>query len=142
MHTLKAFFILAVILCQAGCNSDRENAVRQRRTDLAELSLAYHAYQTKHGVAPSSAEQLSNHLLSSGPDDASENDRVVESLTDGEIVMVWNAVFGENADQSLLGYEARVPRSGGYIVTVSGKVQLVTAKQFGNMTVISTTSGG
>ncbi len=57
----------------------------------------------------------------------------VQRLRDSEIVMYWDAALKQSSQENetyVLGFEAAVPRSGGYIVTGGGTVILVSPKSF------------
>ncbi len=142
MNQLKTILLLAALTIVTGCNHDNELAVLKRRSVLSQLGIGYQAYQAQYGKSPSDAKQLGEFLLAEGAGDP-HIESAVESLNNGDIVMIWNGLTsdgknlsGKNLDNDLLGFESSVPRGGGYIVTGGASVQLVTVKQFSEMPTI------
>ena len=80
-------------------------------------------------------------MKSKSPDDPKTHDAII-SLEDGDIVMIWNGVLGEASENAeyVLGFEAGVPATGGYVVMGDGVVRLMTSKEYSEATLLPTAS--
>lgn len=124
--------ILAIVV---GCG-DGGAAVAKRRNNLKSLGLAYHEFHAVHQRAPASAEELAEHMQSSSTADS----EAVKALEEGDIVMNFDGILSNAGENGLyvLGFEAGVPATGGYVVMADGMVQLMTGKEFSEATMIPT----
>ena len=59
-------------------------------------------------------------------------------MEEGDIVVNWRGRLGEPQELAafVLGFEARAPASGGYVVMGDGQVRLMTGKDFSQSTML------
>ena len=120
-----------------GCDGEQKAEVALRRACLSKLGMAYIAFANEKNAAPKDVEELVGYMKSASDDETTTE--AIKRLRDGDIVMFWNAKLsddGDANDQHVLGFEAAVPRGGGYIVMGGGFVDLVSAKKFTGMSEI------
>jgi hypothetical protein len=124
----------------SGCG-DGGAAVLKRRSNLSMLGAAYHGFHQANGKSPVNAGELTQ-FMSDKSSDPQTTDAVV-SLEEGEIVIHWDGVLGGARDNGryVLGFEARAPASGGYVVMGDGEVRLMTGKEFSQAAMLPSVSG-
>ncbi len=129
--------LLLIIPFVVGCSNEDALKVAKRRSNLSQAGMSYHLFFSKHGQAPADAKQLCEFMTAASADDSATAD-AVNSLTEMDVMMIWNGSLGDANENAkyVLGFEASVPGSGGYIVKGDGFVELVTAKQFSAMKTI------
>lgn len=120
-----------------GCG-DGGAAVAKRRNNLMTLGLAYHEFNAVYQRPPASISELADHMRTGSDPDIED---AIKALEDGDVVMNWNGILGsgEEAAQNglyVLGFEARAPATGGYVVMADGFVQLMTGKDFSEATMV------
>jgi len=130
------WLLLAALV--VGCG-DGGAAVAKRRNNLMTLGLAYHQFNAVQQRPPASISELADYMRSGSDPDVED---AVTALEDGDIVMNWNGDLGtgEDAEENglyVLGFEARAPASGGYVVMADGFVQLMTGKDFSEATMVA-----
>ena len=130
------FWSLLVAVLTAGCSDEAaRQKVAMRQACLAKLWVAYQDYHAARGRAPGGIDELTSFLDEQSGDKQNDEttSEAIKRLRAGEIVMYWNAALnadGEENEQYVLGFEAAVPRAGGYLVTGGGHVVLVTGNSF------------
>ncbi len=135
LNVLKLAFVatLAIaVCCLSGCGDDgAADAIRKRRSNLQQLGIAYLSYHEGNQRSPANANELLGFMKPQAEDDPQMRDAIT-SLEEGDITMVWNGQLGIAAATAndVLGFEAGVPSTGGYVVMGDGTVRLMTAKQF------------
>ena len=128
-RTMQVVGVAAMVLT-VGCG-DGGAAVLKRRSDLTELGRAYQSFHDEQQRGPANAIELIESMSQAAESDEKVAS-AIKSLEEGEIVMNWQGVLGDPAanSQYVLGFEARAPASGGYVVMADGKVRLMTGKDF------------
>ncbi len=104
-----------------------------RKACLAKLGIAYHGFHTARGRAPAGIDELVSYLKESSQENDEVSSESAKRLSEGAIVMYWNAALHDDGDENekyVLGFEAAVPRNGGYLITGGGTVVLVTGTSF------------
>jgi hypothetical protein len=126
--TLLAFAALAAV----GCSKLRDAAFRQKTAnDFKLLCELYGAYYAARGHGPASVDNL--EPLATGDDEAKA---VLHAVRDGRYVLLWgvdvHAVGRTRPGMAftVLGYEPRVPESGGFVLMVDGSVLEMKAAKF------------
>ena len=119
----------------------------ERKRQIQQLGLMYHAFASERGKSPSSLDELQAYkpkglLALSYPDD--DNARIaIEIVKDGRLIIIWDAMFAEGGNESdlyVLGYEAHVPTDGGIVLLGGGVVAYQSATAFKAMPKIPTIS--
>ncbi|MFG0262298.1 MAG: hypothetical protein ACF788_07900 [Novipirellula sp. JB048] len=148
----------AVILCLltslvgflvGGCGDDPvAQELQLRRACLVELGAQYRRFAAQQAAAPASVGAFAGFIAESRSpqidaadqrQDDSSPDVVNEALirlADGDILMIYNAVSTSDPNydgEAILGYEAVVPQSGGYVVTADGEVKHLSAAGFADI---------
>jgi hypothetical protein len=121
-----------VVCCLVGCgDGGAADAIQKRRSNLQQLGIAYQRYHEGNQRSPADAIELLGFMKSQVENDPQLRDAII-SLEEGDIVMAWDGQINsatKNAD-FVLGFEAGVPSTGGYVVMGDGAVQLMTAKDY------------
>lgn len=135
---LVSIMLVLSLLAVSGCG-DGGAAVLKRRSNLDQLAAAYTGFVETHGKTPANATELSEFMRSGLPDIPPIQDAIV-SLEEGDVVMIWNGDLGDTGSTSayVLGFEAGVPATGGYVVMGDGVVRLMTAKDYSEATMLPT----
>ncbi|TWU22021.1 hypothetical protein Pla52o_30690 [Novipirellula galeiformis] len=149
----------AVILCLlttlvgfilGGCSDDSAaQEIRTRRACLVELASQYRLFQEQNGAAPENVGQFAEFINAKQPpvtdsSAKSEANIVSESLirlADGDMMLLYNGVPASDPafdPEAILGFEATVPSSGGYVVTANGDAKHVSAKVFAESKKVAT----
>ena len=139
---IKTTFLAAILFCvcvTTGCG-DGGAAVLKRRANLSTLGLAYHSFHQAKGKSAANAGELVQFMSAESPDPQTTD--AIASLEEGDIVMNWGGVLGDASENGkyVLGFEARAPASGGYVVMGDGFVQLMTGKEFTAATMLPSAS--
>jgi hypothetical protein len=124
--------LLAAVILTAGCNKLRDAAVKQKiANDLKCLCDAYGQYYSARGHGPSSVDDLD--ALATGD---AELQGDLNAVREGKYVLIWNvdvhAAGQTNAGMSftVLGYERKVPETGGLVLMVDGTVLEMKPEKF------------
>ncbi|MEM8669945.1 MAG: hypothetical protein AAGG48_20630 [Planctomycetota bacterium] len=127
-HRRTLWILLATLL--VGCGDGGE-AVVKRRNVLGSLAKAYMDFGVVNQRSPSSTSELIEHMRAQ-PSASEEELEAASGLEEGDIVMNWDGDLSKTAENGLyvLGFEAGVPGSGGYVVMADGMVQLMTRQDF------------
>ncbi len=131
---LAACILTLSVAASCGCSKEAEKKVAMRKACLAKIGLAYHGYYSANGQSPNGVEELATYIEQNAKADDEVASESANRLREGDIVMFWNVVLNDDGDENekyVLGFEAAVPRAGGYLVTGGGSVQLVSPKSFG-----------
>jgi hypothetical protein len=99
--------------------------------ELLCMALAYHTFNERRGEPPS---ELSEIEMVDYP-----FPRVRELVRKGEFVIRWKAKLfrsGKENDKYILGYDAKAPTEGGWVVFGGGGRDQVTSKEFGSYPLI------
>ncbi|GAA4452750.1 hypothetical protein [Novipirellula rosea] len=153
---------LAILLCMittligfaiGGCSDDSAaKEILLKRGCLSELASQYRRFQTENGKSPKDVTEFATFIEASIPADqdptttqsSGEIDILGESLrrlTEGDMMMLYNAVlFTDPAvdPTAILGFEAAVAGSGGYVVSVNGDSTHMNAKTFAQQAKVAT----
>ena len=135
-----ASIILVLLLMSVGCNSEREAEVAMRRQCLDRLGVLYHAYAADKKASPADLETFTAYIDETKKVDDEVANELKKRLAELDIVVFWKATFandGKSDADHVLAFEASCPGNGGYMVTVGGLVDHVTAKKFGTMTEVA-----
>lgn len=131
--SLPVFLLLGIVVCCLGGCGDggAADAIRKRRSNLQQLGTFYLSYRQEHQRAAASASELLDYMRQTATNNPPVLDAIT-SLEEGDIVLVWNGQLDDPAKhaESVLGFEAGVPSTGGYVVMADATVQLMTAKEF------------
>ncbi len=121
-----------VVCCVGGCDDGgAADAIRKRRSNLQQLGIAYQGYYQDNKRSAANAAELLGFMELQGEADPQVRDAIT-SLEEGDIVMAWGGRLEDPATSAkfVLGFEAGVPSTGGYVVMGDGTVRLMTAKDF------------
>lgn len=131
------FFIAVGLL--SGCSNEQQNAVRQRRDNLAKLAEAY-IDMHRNGSSPKNADELGSWMAES--DDAITRGDARVCLAEGDVVVNWDGDLSqtEALGQFVLAFEAGVLARGGYVVMADGTVKSMTLKEFQEAAMLPTNS--
>lgn len=118
-----------VLSASAGCGDNgAADLVLKRRSNLRLLGAAYREYFDINQRTASDAAELLEFLRKK--DENAELQNAITSLEEGDVVLVWNGQVTSGVNGRVLGFEAGVPSTGGYVVMGDGSVRLMTAKDF------------
>lgn len=139
MHRITILHLLLLgILCPLmGCgSSEAEDLVRKRRSNLQLLGEAYLSYHQTNGRSPANAAELAEFMQPAASDAKTAD--AIKALTEGDVTMIFNGQLGSAAENAglVLGFEAGVPATGGYVVMGDGSYQLMTIKKFSEASLI------
>ncbi len=154
---------LAILLCMittllgfaiGGCSDDSAaKEIILKRDCLSELASQYQRFQTEQGRSPKDVTEFATFIEASIPrqqDPAAEQSasheqtvvgEALKRLTNGDMMMLYDAVmFTDPAvdPTAILGFEAAVAGSGGYVVNVDGIASHKTAKAFAQQAKVAT----
>ncbi len=121
-----------VVCCLGGCgDSGAADAIRKRRSNLHQLGIAYQSFHEGNQRSPANAIELLGFMQPQA-EDGPQLRNAITSLEEGDVVMAWNGQIdpAKNNADFVLGFEAGVPSTGGYVVMGDGTVRLMTAKDF------------
>ena len=130
MKTVTTLLVLLITATLVGCGDGGE-AVLKRRSNLQQLGDAYLRFHTENGKSPKGASELID-FMSGGAEDEKTTDAIT-ALEEGDITMIWTAnIYPEESENAkyLLGFEAGVPSTGGYVVMGDSQVKLMTGKDY------------
>ena len=128
-----------VVCCLGGCgDGGAADAIRKRRSNLQQLGTFYLSYLQENQRTAANARELLDYMGQAADGDPPVLDAVT-SLEEGDIVIIWDGQLDEPAKNAelVLGFEAGVPSTGGYVVMADATVQLMTAKQFAESTLVT-----
>ncbi|MGB7347386.1 MAG: hypothetical protein WBD20_24400 [Pirellulaceae bacterium] len=134
--------LLTAVATLAGCSDKQKAEVAMRRACLGRLGEAYLQYHAAEKRSPAGVEEFATYVLESAKKDDETAKALATRMQERDIVVFWNANLdsaAENNGQHVLAFEATCPGNGGYMVTVDGTVDHVTAKKFGEMTEVEHT---
>ncbi|MGB0761904.1 MAG: hypothetical protein ACPGPS_20305 [Rubripirellula sp.] len=128
-RALTCYSLLVAICCVSGCSEEQQNAVRQRRDNLAKVGKAY-IEMNSQGASPVNADELAKWMLEST--DAGTRGEARVSLVEGDVIVNWNGDLNQKYPLGgfVLAFEAGVPARGGYVVMADGIVQSMSLKEF------------
>jgi hypothetical protein len=133
------FCTVVCLLCLTlGCGDGGSGAaILKRRSNLETLGAAYLAYHEANGKSAANATDLAGFMAQSATDPKTSD--AITSLTEGDIRMIFNAELGESAENArrVLGFEAGVPATGGYVVMGDGTVRLMTVKDYSEASLVA-----
>ena len=135
-YSLLSLITILLVGSFVGCGGDPQSAVAMRRNSLSKLHDAYHSYFEQEKRSPSTAKELADFMKSQSPDDDVVA-TAVKRLEDLEILMSWDAAISPDQVENnkyVLGFEADCQGSGGYLVMGGGKVDHISGRKFGSMT--------
>jgi hypothetical protein len=119
----------------------------ERKRQIQQLGLMYHAFASERGKSPTSLDELQDYkpkgLFALSSSDDRDAKIAIEMVKDGRFIVVWGAVFakdGNKSDSYVLGYEAHVPTDGGIVLLGGGVVAHRSATAFKAMPKIPTIS--
>lgn len=128
-----------VICCLDGCgDGGAADAIRKRRSNLQQLGVSYQAFLQENKRSAASAAELLSYMEPQKDAVPRMRDAII-SLEEGDITMIWNGQLEDPGASAgfVLGFEAGVPSTGGYVVMGDGTVRLMTAKQFAEASLLS-----
>jgi hypothetical protein len=133
MKPLRTAVLLALVaLAAAGCSKLRDAAFRQKTAnDFKLLCELYGAYYAARGHGPTGVDDL--EPLAVGDERA---EAVLQAVRGGRYVLLWgvdvHAVGRTRPGMAftVLGYEPRVPESGGLVLMVDGSVLEMKPSKF------------
>jgi hypothetical protein len=129
--------LLSTLCLTIGCgDGGASDLVLKRRSNLEVLGAAYLGYHQAHGKSTAGASELADFMKPSASDPKTAD--AITALTEGDVVIIFAGQLGaadENA-KHVLGFEAGVPATGGYVVMGDGKVRLMTIKDFSEASLI------
>lgn len=116
-----------------GCSDEQQNAVRQRRDNLAKVGQAYIDMNREAGGSPRNSDALAAWMAGSADPVTREEAR--DCVLEGEVVVNWNGDFSDpgkpkSAGDLVLAFEAAAPARGGYVVMADGRVEYMPLKTF------------
>ena len=97
----------------SGCSEEQQNAVRQRRENLANLGQAYKEMHKVKGNSPKTSDALAQWMANST--DAVTRGEARECLVEGDVIVNWNGNLSgsDNIGRFVLAFEAATPARGG-----------------------------
>ncbi|GAA5510177.1 hypothetical protein [Novipirellula caenicola] len=154
---------LAIMLCLittligfaiGGCSDDSAaKEILLKRGCLSELASQYRRFQTEHGKSPGDVSEFAAFIEASIPSDdesatssstGDPTDLLSEAhrrLTEGDMMMLYDAVLFSDPGvdpTAILGFEAAVAGSGGYVVNVNGEATHMSARTFAQHAKVAT----
>jgi hypothetical protein len=130
---LQLLCVLFFLLLAAGCSDEAAREVMMRKDCLENVGVAYRDFHAANDRSPTSINELASFMDENAGDNSAVTTEAIKRLREGQIVMFWNAALKEitaDSEQYVLGYEAPVSRTGGYLVTGGGSIMLVTPNSF------------
>jgi hypothetical protein len=119
---------LAVLSSVLACGAMGKASARQKAVnDMKQLGMMYHNFHDAKARGPESAAEW--NALVSDP----EEKALVSAVAAGEYVIYWNVKFPTltaGTQNTVLGYEKKVPTEGGTVLMADGSVQQMTAEDF------------
>jgi hypothetical protein len=97
--------------------------------ELKGLAMDYHNFHEEEGRGPANVEELKQFSSTALPSSGG----LSEAIDRGEFVVIWNAALfpaAEENEKYVLGYETKVPESGGLVLFGGGSVRNVSAEEF------------
>lgn len=143
IKTIVHGMLLSGLLLAIGCgDGGAGDLIRKRRSNLETLGAAYRAYCQDHGASPANSGELVEFLQPQAGE--SKTDDAITALVEGDVTMIFGGQFDPAAqnDQYVIGFEAGVPATGGYVVMGDGQVQLMTVKNFSEADMLPTSGSG
>ncbi|QDT10201.1 hypothetical protein K239x_21570 [Planctomycetes bacterium K23_9] len=131
------FVAVALSVFVTGCNDEQQAEVAMRRSCLSRLGENYQQFYTEKKQTPSNIEEFSRFVEANAKTDDKIASELTKRMAEGDLIVFWNATLsadGSSDRNHVLAFEATCPGNGGYMVTVGGLVDHVTAKEFGTMT--------
>ena len=130
LQLLISLNLMVTVLMFSGCSEEQQNAVRQRRDNLASLGQAYKEMHKVAGSSPKTSDALAEWMANSS--DAATRGEARDCLVEGDVIVNWDVNLGlhDNLGRFVLAFEAATPARGGYVVMGDGTVKSMTAKQF------------
>lgn len=124
-----SFCCAMVLVCLLGCSQEQQDAVRQRRENLAKIGQAY-TEMYNSGASPKNSSELSAWMAESA--DAGTRGAARVSLVEGDVVVNWNGDLSQTGalGSLVLAFESGALARGGYVVMADGKVKIMTLKEF------------
>lgn len=138
IRSMLSTVLLGAVFLTAGCgDGGAADLVRMRRSNLATLGAAYLSYYQEQGESPTSVSALADYMKASASDPKTAD--AITALTEGDVIMIFDGQLADadNSAQRVIGFEAGVPATGGYVVMGDGKVRLMTIKDFSEASMIS-----
>jgi hypothetical protein len=125
-------FALLSLACGGGLRQMAQQ--QQRANDLKQIGITYILYCDAHkNKGPADADELIKFDATTvGP---------LQKAKNGEYVMIWGADVTDTdqfkitgKSETILGYEASAPTSGGFVLFCDGSVRQITAVEFKSKT--------
>jgi hypothetical protein len=128
-----ASVVVAFALLALACGGIQQAAQRSQRTnDLKQIGLAYDIYCTEKGKGPANSDDLLPFV---------ENSTLLMQKTKGEYTIIWGVDLTDKkqftttgTSETILGYEASAPTSGGLVLFCDTSVKQLTAAEFKSKT--------
>jgi hypothetical protein len=131
---LAVVLVVASLVPSMAClGGIRQAAQRQQdANEMKMIALDYHGYIEDNKKPPDTRDELVAHLGKIG----GANSPVITALTTGKYVFYLGVNVAKLPDSgnTVLGYEAAVPTSGGQVVMADGSVRQMTADEFAKAT--------
>jgi hypothetical protein len=110
-----------------GINGGRGAGERTKlANDLHQIGLFYKQYEAENGQAPANMQAFLDYIRN-------DSNKIAASIQNGTIIVYWNvrsSALPSGASNTVLGYDAAVPRSGGWVLMADGTEQRITAEDF------------
>jgi hypothetical protein len=124
---------VAVLSCILACGGVRQAAAKAKRAnDMAQVGMAYHSFWASNPKGPADANEFATFVQKMDPSMAG----LAGQIRSNQIVLYYGVKmpgdFPKGANNTVLGYESKVPSSGGWVIMGDGSVKEMTAAEFGN----------
>ncbi len=110
-----------------GVNGGRGAVERTKiANDLHQIGIFYKIFETDNGRAPANMQEFLDSIRN-------DSNKIAASIQNGTIIVYWNvrgSALPNGAGNTVLGYDAAVPRSGGCVLMADGMEKSMTAEDF------------
>lgn len=128
---MKVLSAVAVALAVSGCGKDGGmpgaggGSEQKSRNDLLQLGLAYISYVDANQKGPSKPADLLQFV--------ENNQALIAAVENGTYVLAMNVIpikLTTGTSNTVLGYQAAVPTSGGLVLMADGSTRSMTKDEF------------
>lgn len=110
------------------------------RLELGRFADQYFNFQAQQRRSPRDLDELLAFIDLNPQGQQAPFDRAASAIRSGDLIVCWNAQPGSQyrSYHEFLGYESKVPGTGGFVIRASGAVSKLDAWDFKGMTPVPT----
>ena len=129
-RTFALLGVFTLLVATPGCDQEAQTKVMLRKESLIKIAKAYSAYAEQEKRSPSDAEELASFIEASGDDEITKD--AVSRIREGDVIVYFDVDLQKlsPSDKYAIAFEPGCLRAGGYMVTPSAELVLVTGKTF------------